>query len=419
MSKLLIKQHYPNKLKDLIKINEAQPEQRSQSWYELRQNMITASDIATLLPVTKYELDLHKKGIIKLPGAAKIGAKSNKFGTLKEFIQKKCGCGKAWEGNQWTKWGVKYEPVITEIYEKSEGCEVLEFGLMPHPTIKWLGASPDGITDTLKMIEIKAPMTREITKEIPLQYWMQMQIQLECCDLEECDFVEVRIEEYKKETDYFDDVFIDEEGNEEFYLEHKEGLPKGTVICIQKLTDDGNFLTEYVYPPVLEFNNAQEEKDWVVQWIKDRVSLHPENAYNWIFYKNCDFSLTRFKVIEYSNVKIMRDKEWFKLRKPDLEEWWNKILEYRENGLPPKFQPTPETLRKKRSTLKEGDCLIIESDDDEDDIVIKKISSKIKLEPKNKIPVLDLGGDILNDPDETIPIPDVEVDDFIESSEDY
>lgn len=390
MSTIKIKDEYPEKLKELIKINAKQPEQRTKEWYEKRQTMITASDIATLLPVTKYELQLSKDGIVKLPAAKRVGAKSNKFGSLKEFIQKKCGLGKAWEGNQWTRWGVKYEPVITELYEKSEECEVLEFGLMPHPTIPWIGASPDGVTDSLKMLEIKAPMTRAITKEIPLQYWMQMQIQLEVCDLDVCDFVEVRIKEYIKESEYIEDVFENEDGHKEFYLEKTQGLPKGTVICIQKLNEEGKHINEFIYPPLLEFESIEEEKKWIVEWLRHRVSLHPENAYEWIFYNNYEFSMARFKVIEYSNVPVKRDKEWFALRKPDLEKWWNKILEYRELGLPEQYQLTPEMERKKKKQPKKEECLIVDSDDEDGNPLIPSPPRKRKKGGKGVV-TLDLG----------------------------
>lgn len=411
MTRPKIKDHYPDKLNELIKINNEQPEQRTLGWYEQRNNMITASDIATLLPVTKYELNLAKEGIIKLPGALKIGSKTNKFGSLKEFIQKKCGIVKPWESNMFFKWGIKYEPVIAEIYEKSEGCELLDFGLMPHPTIPWLGASPDGITDGLRMIEIKAPLKRKIEGAIPAQYWMQMQIQLEVCDLDVCDFVEVELEEYNKESEYFEDCYVDEDGDVQYYLE-KEGLPKGTTICIKKVDDEGKLIEDFVYPPLMEFESEEEERKWIMEWISDRVSKHPENAYKWIFYNHSTFSLTRFKVIKYQKIIVNRDKEWFALRKPELEEWWNTILEYRETGLPEKYQPTPENVRKLRK--RESLCQIIESDDEDDDLAPKKTkstsTSTSKPVKKGTVPTLDLWFEKVEK--SKISENDVEVDEF-------
>ena len=101
------------------------------------------------------------------------------------------------------QWGVKYEPVATMFYEHLNNLKIVEFGLIPHPKLSVFGASPDGITDidsppglVGRMLEIKCPPKREFTHEVPKHYWMQMQGQLEVCDLEECDFLQVKIEEY-------------------------------------------------------------------------------------------------------------------------------------------------------------------------------------------------------------------------------
>ena len=42
------------------------------------------------------------------------------------------------------------------------------------------------------MLEIKCPPIRKFTTEVPEHYWIQMQGQLETCDLEECDFLQVK-----------------------------------------------------------------------------------------------------------------------------------------------------------------------------------------------------------------------------------
>ena len=82
-----------------------------------------------------------------------------------------------------------------------------EFGLIGHPKYSFLGASPDRICNHYKldgihkskyvgrMLEIKCPLVRKIKMSgpivdniCPIYYWIQVQLQLECCDLEECDF---------------------------------------------------------------------------------------------------------------------------------------------------------------------------------------------------------------------------------------
>ena len=72
---------------------------------------------------------------------------------------------------------------------------------------------------------------------------MQMQGQLEVCDLEECDFLQVKIEEYGSIIEYEKDVLFDngiQDGKT------SDGLPKGLVL---EYTVDGEL--KYKYSPWL------------------------------------------------------------------------------------------------------------------------------------------------------------------------
>ena len=108
--------------------------------------------------------------------------------------------------------GVKYEGVATALYERKYGVKIRDFGLLPHPTLKCFGASPDGIVDGLdtgttskeyvgRMLEIKCPAKRIITDDTPWHYWAQVQGQLEVTNLEDADFLQVKIEEYNSLAD--------------------------------------------------------------------------------------------------------------------------------------------------------------------------------------------------------------------------
>jgi putative phage-type endonuclease len=148
-------------------------EQRTPAWYAARGELITASDAAQAL------------------GCAK-------FGTQRQFFMKKCGYEReAFNPNvPPLKWGTMYEPVACEAYARRLNTQVHEFGLLRHPNIAHLGASPDGINSLGVMVEIKCPFRRKITGEVPMQYYYQMQGQLEVCSLTSCDYVECEIEEY-------------------------------------------------------------------------------------------------------------------------------------------------------------------------------------------------------------------------------
>jgi putative phage-type endonuclease len=145
--------------------------QRTPEWYKARETMVTASDIAQAL------------------GCAK-------FGTQRTFFQKKCGAPDEQSPFNATlpplKWGVMYEPVAQAVYSAANlGVKVHEFGLLRHPTLPFVGASPDGITELGVMLEIKCPWRRKIVEgELPSQYYYQIQGQLAVCGLEECDYFE-------------------------------------------------------------------------------------------------------------------------------------------------------------------------------------------------------------------------------------
>lgn len=141
-------------------------EQRSQEWLELRENMITASDVASALGESHFES----------PDA---------------FVKKKVLRTK-WAGNAATAHGTLLEPVARDLYDKTYGRVSHEIGLVQHRDYPWLGASPDGVTEDGLLIEIKCPISRKIEPNVPKHYWPQVQLQLEITDLEECDFVQYR-----------------------------------------------------------------------------------------------------------------------------------------------------------------------------------------------------------------------------------
>ena len=143
--------------------------QKSEEWLKLRGNMLTASDAATAIGENPYE---KPEGL----------------------ILKKCGYNKFF-GNEATKHGEKYEDVARDIYCEKYGEVAHEIGLYPHETIKWLGGSPDGITESGKLIEIKCPLRRKITPEVPGHYMPQLQLLMEILDLEEAVFIQYKPDE--------------------------------------------------------------------------------------------------------------------------------------------------------------------------------------------------------------------------------
>lgn len=212
-----------------------QPVQRSPEWYEMRTMRITASECAACL--TNIEA-VCKPYIEEFNVDKKLDNKCvSHFDTKEEYIIKKCKSffgENVFKDSIFTLWGKKYEEIATRFYRQQNNTQIIEFGLLPHPRLKWLGASPDGITPDGIMLEIKCPFSRKINGIVPFHYWTQIQIQLEVADLERCDFLECEIKELTCEVEFLE-------------LEITENQQKGILINIIEEADNSE--TKYIYPP--------------------------------------------------------------------------------------------------------------------------------------------------------------------------
>lgn len=140
--------------------------QKSEEWLALRGKMLTASDAATAIGKNKYE-------------------------TPDGLLLKKCGLGEKFTGNEATRHGEKYEDFARELFEEKYGEVCHDLGLCPHPKYDWLGGSPDGITESNCLVEIKCPFRRQIIAgEVPLCYEGQIQVCMQILDLESCFFIQ-------------------------------------------------------------------------------------------------------------------------------------------------------------------------------------------------------------------------------------
>ena len=89
--------------------------------------------------------------------------------------------------------GVRYEDEARDAAAAALGETVREVGLFRHPTETWLAASPDGVTLSGKLVEIKCPWRREVVPgQVPHHYEAQVQVQMEVCDIDETLFVQYK-----------------------------------------------------------------------------------------------------------------------------------------------------------------------------------------------------------------------------------
>lgn len=297
-----------------------QYEQRTTEWYNVRRSLITASSAASLLTKNKQICKAYVEEY-KLEDIFDYNDKScNPYSSKVQFMLDKCKRG-SFKGNVATYWGQKYEPVVTDIYSNLTSKDVLEFGLIIHPEYEWLGASPDGITPDGVMIEIKCPFRRKITGIPPLYYWIQVQLQLEVCGLDYCDFVEYEFTEFKTQEEFLDDTTLE-----------TKVINKGIFIQVEK-QDDPDILCDpadiqYVYPERHFLDKVDDLFKWRDIQLEKLPSIIDEKYKDNIF----KFTPIYWKVTDNSILRIKRDPEWFNNAKVVLESQWKQMLYYQKGN---------------------------------------------------------------------------------------
>jgi len=280
-----------------------QPIQRTSEWYDMRNQIMTASNI--------YKI---------------FGSQSQ----YNSFICEKCNPVVNKETpyintNDTRHWGQKYEKLTLLIYETMYNVRVSEFGCIRHPSYDYIGASPDGIVtgdDPLhphygRMVEIKNIVNRVITGEPLEAYWVQMQVQMEVCDLDVCNFIETRFKECdtvdewksicKKKGVAVSNIPILIQTPSGSSPEYKRNPPDFSV----ELTNDYIQSPEYEFfiydenTPLTEFIEKWSSRDTVVSW---------------------------WYMEEFSCVVVPRNRAWFASVLPKLTDAWNTIIEERGNG---------------------------------------------------------------------------------------
>ena len=156
-------------------------DQRTDAWLTTRGKMITASEVSKVWQTPASRLELLEK---KLDPPTRSDG-SNPIPAL--------------------IWGTRFEPIAKKIYEDTTHCEIIDVGCCQHPVHSFLGASPDGLIIPKyadadphrygRLVEFKCPMSRARKDEIPSYYVHQMQMQMECTGIDECEYVEFRFKQ--------------------------------------------------------------------------------------------------------------------------------------------------------------------------------------------------------------------------------
>jgi hypothetical protein len=158
---------------------QKQTAQRTLAWYEQGKRILTASEIYSLFRSPRQRAQMvFSKVETQYRMTQPLAVRSEKMSAF--------------------DWGIRFEPVVKLIFEEKYTCHIEELGRILHPTDPRVAASPDGlITDGPDhilgdLIEIKAPVSREIGHGIPDEYYAQMQTQLEVTGARACQYIEMK-----------------------------------------------------------------------------------------------------------------------------------------------------------------------------------------------------------------------------------
>ena len=298
-----------------------QPAQRTPEWYQFRHNLITASNA-----YKAFESQATKNQLIyeKCQPLATANANANTFDC--DFVEEV----KMVNVNSSLHWGQKYEPLSVKIYEYIYDTGVEDFGCIQDEEYAFLGASPDGINTNIKsprygrMLEIKNIVNREIDGIPKKEYWIQMQLQMKVCDLDECDFLETQFIEYAdqfafKEDVNPDEIYEDDDGNEFVNVcVSKELKHKGIIIYFH--TKEGK--PHYVYKPL----NIIHPDD-ILEWEEQMLELYQSDKYKYTYIK---FIYWKLEIM--SCVLVCRNRQWFEDNIWEMESLWTTVLAERVSG---------------------------------------------------------------------------------------
>lgn len=229
------------------------------------------------------------------------------------------------------QWGWRYEPVIRALFEEvvAGGRVDDSLGRIRHPTLPRLAASPDGLIcegpKAGRLVEIKAPFSRELTGVLPTDYYCQMQLQAEVTDVDAVEYIEVRFD--AQAANRVKDSFVNPTKSN---IPHKCG-----VILVVAPTDEDSENPDkwtYAYSPI---------------W--DLTSEGIQSAKAWMPKEGIVLERSIWRVQDWWTTTVPRNRRWWKeVGQPAYESFWRQVDEARSKG-----------------TYK-SQLLIVDSDDEEE-----------------------------------------------------
>ena len=328
-----------------------QAAQKSEEWLKQRTSCITASALADAL---------GKKG-----KHARQNLLLNKIsgGEYRTFF-----------GNFYTHWGEKYESMAAAIYCKRLGVDLYDFGMLPHPKYKMLGASTDGITSQLINLEIKCPPTRQITSIIPKHYWIQIQLQLEVLNLPLSHFLECRIEEFGSAEDFYASFDkgseIETTRSNNATVKSEKGSVNSERGIVVEVWDERR-KTQGLPAQVYRYSPIDLDPDGYREWHQAEVKAILAEGLIWL-------SDSYWYLDVYSCINVQRDFKWFQAHLDQIFEFWKEVEVGREKGFAAVLSEFEQNRLPKSNSKIESVCLL-DSDSEADK---PKTKTKAKINGK-------------------------------------
>lgn len=240
--------------------------QHTPAWFAARLQMFSATDVASIMGCDKYT----KRA---------------------QTIAKKVQPDTVFHGSLIMEHGTRCEEIVRQLYETQNQEDVAELGLIRHPTLSFIGASPDGIGVTsLHLVEIKCPVSRKLVPGVvPPQYYAQIQTQLQCTQRTMCQYIEADIEEVQAIDASFD------------------GLIRGTYTAAGY---------KYTYAP--RGSSFAEALAFL------KSDSRPRDQF-W-----------SYRILNWQQIAVPRDDAWWARAVPELASAWAEVEHLRAQPQPPR-----------------------------------------------------------------------------------
>jgi putative phage-type endonuclease len=246
-------------------LTRPQTSQHSADWYAQRRNRLTASEFAAILDgrrgaLLRQKIDTTATGDRPTQAPVAIAQEDG------EMVA--------------TSWGHRFEPLTRKIYELELAgvgtvCDTL--GRFTHQVHPWLSASPDGVVLSGplagRLVEIKSPKSRVPGDFVPTDYYVQMQVQMEVCDIDAVDFIEARFAQSPAD-DFDEEAAADArwKGRIQVYgnLESPETWTYRYSEPVEDLDD------AVMPPPPADLPLLEDSVWWLISWHPRTVLRNPE-----------------------------------------------------------------------------------------------------------------------------------------------